>query len=141
MRGSVRLRAYSTDSKNSLTVGYRAVEFSPLVNFKTTTASIATTRENCVAVAPGPLSVYPCPEISVPYYNNYPMSNVVFDGNVANTTAYMGSRPQSYVGVYTLGLTGSIFVQRQAGDDFSFGFWTGTPSLINASYSGNRQSW
>ncbi len=143
-RGSVRLRSYCSSGNNNtnLSLYNKDQSNTPCVNWQYTTAGpVGNNSVNFVPVAPAPNSVYPCPEITVPYYNSLPSSNVVYDSTVTNTNVYTTTRPKLMVRVYSTSQTGILFTQRQAADDFHLGFWTGSLPLTDLTHAVGTQTW
>jgi hypothetical protein len=139
-RGGVRIRAYPLSGAIGTS---QAARLTYLVDSKITQtyplglAQFSTTLTD----APGFISFppvvtvvssqYPVPEIRVPYYNNFALSNVVsnFNGN-----AYVGTPPLGRVYMRTAANTADMgVITRQCDDDFTMHFWTGPPATYQKS--------
>jgi hypothetical protein len=118
MRGSVRLKYYCNSSNTNSSVN--AITWVNTSNPGYINNVTATFPQNTYApVVPAPPGIYPNPEISMPWYNQYYMRPIVVDAGTDTGSLY---GPNS--GVYSRHPTNdSTIVMRGAGDDFSCGFW------------------
>ncbi len=134
-RGSVRLRGYY--ESGNCTQDYRLTLTSKSV--PTASSYVDTTVDYsdkflCSNI-PVVGTVYPVFEASIPYYNTLPMVNTPLDNlddNNAQKVYNAGyDRPTTFLNIskdHPASLN-VIYYLRQAGEDFSLGFWTGSPRL------------
>lgn len=134
-RGSVRIRNYA-ENINNCGADYRVSLWSPATEMTTLYSSTSNaTNTPVVSFLPAIGSVYPAPEVQVPYYNKAHMSYVALDGGNSSSPANIAQgtlRPKTYVS-YSNAASGGQYiyhVHRQTGEDQSFGLWTGSPYLI-----------
>lgn len=130
IRGSVRYRVYSKDvtsdndiSRISLATAddYPGSTYSGFVS-----SASAWVKETFMPVVPAPTTVYPNPEISIPYYNNFTQYPVCTD--TSGSTPNQSFRPDKWLSIqHSIGA--EFIITRQAGDDFSAGLWVGSCPL------------
>jgi len=127
-RGSMRFKCASADGGSS---GLGMISYptqTTLVQGSTTYAATLTNRAVFQPFATGDVSVYPFPEVQIPYYNSTHVS--VNSIEPWTTSLIEGNKPFSYLTVYAPTETASINIRRQIGDDFSAGFFLCTMPLI-----------
>jgi hypothetical protein len=134
-RGSTRIRAYNPGSGTYVARAVYGVDqaitaggYAPYIN-------PMWSKLRMTPVVPTPSSVYPNPELSIPWYGKFSHAPVLLElpANPPNTT-YANLGIAGFAG--TEAASTDLFLTRQAGDDFSCGFWTGSlPLLSTANYS------
>jgi hypothetical protein len=136
-RGSTRYRAYNPGAGTTIArVMYSTSDSATAGGNIPYGASTLLNNARLLPIVPTPQSVYPNPEVSLPWYGRFSQAPVLCELPQNNPNTNFGNRGfAAFAG--TDASASDLFLTRQAGDDFSCGFWTGSLPLLS---SGNYQT-